>query len=53
MALVMCILVNSAEALLWPEACEQQACQPVQGRHGESDAFRPDLLDTGGENPDC
>ena len=23
------------------------------GRHGESDAIRPDLLDTGGENPDC
>ena len=52
MALVMCVLVNSATALLLPEACEPQARWPVRG-YGESNALRPDLLDTGGEIPDC
>lgn len=31
MALVMCVLVNSAKALFLPEACEHQECRPVRG----------------------
>lgn len=31
MALVMCVLVNSAKALFLPEACEHQEYRPVRG----------------------